>query len=74
MKNKLHVEADECIVIEDSVAGIKAALSANMIVFAVTNSITKDSVHSSKLLDKKFIVDNPAELKTRVYDFIKDQI
>jgi beta-phosphoglucomutase-like phosphatase (HAD superfamily) len=70
MKNKLHVEADECIVIEDSVAGIKAALSANMIVFAVTNSITRDSVHSSKLLDKKFIIDNPAELKTRVYDFI----
>lgn len=70
MKNKLQVESDECIVIEDSVAGIKAVLSANMNVFAVTNSITRDSVHSSKLLDKKFILDNPAELKTRVYDFI----
>ncbi len=74
MKNKLEVETDECIVIEDSVAGIKAALSANMNVFAVTNSITKESVLKSKLLDKKFIIDNPAELKTRVYDFIKDQI
>ncbi len=73
MKNKLHVEADECIVIEDSVAGIKAALSANMIVFAVTNSITRDSVHSSKLLDKKFIIDNPAELKQKFYEFIEDQ-
>ena len=41
-----------------------------MNVFAVTNSITRDSVHSSNLLDKKFILDNPAELKTRVYDFI----
>ncbi len=70
MKNKLHVETDECIVIEDSVAGIKAGLSANMNVFAVTNSLTHDSVHSSKLLDKKFIIDNPAELKTRVYNFI----
>lgn len=70
MKNKLKVESDDCIVIEDSVAGIKAALSANMNVFAVTNSITKESVLKSKLLDKKFIIDNPAELKTRVYDFI----
>jgi len=70
MKNKLKVEADECIVIEDSVAGIKAALSANMNVFAVTNSITKESVLKSKLLDKKFIIENPAELKNRVYDFI----
>lgn len=70
MKNKFQVEPEECIVIEDSVAGIKAGLSANMNVFAVTNSITHDSVHSSKLLDKKFIIDNPAELKTRVYNFI----
>lgn len=70
MKNKLKVEPDECIVIEDSVAGIKAALSAQMNVFAVTNSITGESVHKSKLLDKKFIIDNPAELKTKVYDFI----
>lgn len=71
MKNKLNVEPDECIVIEDSVAGIKSALSANMNVFAVTNSITRDSVYKSKLLDKKFIIDNPAELKTKVYEFIK---
>jgi len=73
MKNKLQVEPEECIVIEDSVAGIKAGLSANMNVFAVTNSITRDSVYKSKLLDKKFIVDNPAELKKRIYDFIEGQ-
>lgn len=70
MKNKLQVEPEECIVIEDSVAGIKAGLSANMNVFAVTNSITRDSVYKSKLLDKKFVIDNPAELKKRIYDFI----
>jgi len=70
MKNKLNVEVDDCIVIEDSSAGIKAALSAKMNVFAITNSITRESVHKSKLLDEKFIIDNPAELKTKVYDFI----
>jgi len=70
MKNKLKVEADECIVIEDSVAGIKAALSSKMNVFAVTNSITRESVQKSKLFDKKFIIENPSELKNRVYEFI----
>lgn len=73
MKNKLQVESGECIVIEDSVAGIKAGLSANMNVFAVTNSITKESVQKSKLLDKKFIIENPAELRKRIYEFIEDQ-
>lgn len=72
MKNKLGIESEECVVIEDSTAGIRAALSANMNVFAVTNSITRDSVYKSKLLDKKFIIDNPAELKTKVYQFIKN--
>lgn len=71
MKNKLGVESEECVVIEDSTTGIKAALSANMNVFAVTNSITKDSVHKSKLIDKHFIVDDPSDLKFKVYDFIK---
>lgn len=72
MKNKLGIESEECVVIEDSTTGIKAALSANMNVFAVTNSITRDSVYKSKLLDNKFIIDNPAELKTKVYQFIKN--
>jgi len=72
MKNKLKVEADECVVIEDSVTGVKAALSAKMNVFVVTNSITKESVRKSKLLDKKFIIEDPAELKTRVYEFIEN--
>ncbi len=72
MKDKLNVQPDDCIVIEDSVTGIKSALNANMNVFAVTNSITRDSVHKAKLLDKKFVIDNPAELKTRVYEFIEE--
>ena len=49
-----------------------AALNAKMNVFAVTNSITMESVHKAKLLDKKFIIDNPAELKARVYEFIEE--
>jgi HAD superfamily hydrolase (TIGR01549 family) len=72
MKDKLNVRPENCIVIEDSVNGIKAALNANMNVFAVTNSITRESVHRAKLLDKRFIIDYRAELKAMVYDFIEE--
>jgi len=73
MKNKLNVVSNECIVTDDSAAGIKAGLSANMNVFAVTNSIIRDSVYKSKLLVEKFIVDNHSELKKSIYDFIECQ-
>lgn len=72
MKDKLNVQPDDCVVIEDSVTGIKSALNANMSVFAVTNSITRESVHKAKVLNKKFVIDNPAELKARVYEFIEE--
>lgn len=73
MKNKLNVVSNECIVTDDSAAGIKAGLSANMNVFAVTNSIIRDSVYKSKLLVEKFIDDNHSELKKNIYDFIECQ-
>ncbi|MEL6975176.1 MAG: HAD family phosphatase [Bacteroidota bacterium] len=69
---KLGLTADECLVIEDSVNGIKAAQHAKMHVFAVTNDVTRKSVHDCKLLPPTFVVDNLTELTTRVYDFINE--
>lgn len=71
MVKRLSVKPDETIIIEDSVTGIKAAQNAGISVFAVTNSITKNSVHLNKILPDKFIIDDPKFLKERVYDFIK---
>ena len=68
---ELQLKAEECLVIEDSVNGIKAALAAEIHVFAVTNSITRSSVHDSKTIPKKLIIDDPTDLKERVYRFIK---
>ncbi len=73
IKDYFQVKPEECLVIEDSVNGIKAGLNAGMFVFAVTNSITRESVHAANLLPPKFIVDDLTELKTRVYDFFKMQ-
>jgi beta-phosphoglucomutase-like phosphatase (HAD superfamily) len=72
-RDTLKVKSEECLVIEDSVNGIKAGLNADMNVFAVTNDITRDAVHASKLLSDDFIVDDLTELKPRVYQFLSDR-
>jgi len=72
-KNRLKLESDECLVIEDSVNGIRAAQNANMPVFAVTNVITRKSVHEGKLLEPHFIVDDLNQLQNRVYEYIKSE-
>ncbi|MEM7380714.1 MAG: HAD family phosphatase [Bacteroidota bacterium] len=72
-RTKLGLTANECLVIEDSVNGIKAAQNAAIPVFAVTNDVTRQSVHDCKLLEPEFVVDNLEELKIRVYTFIEAQ-
>ena len=67
---KLGLRPDECLVIEDSVNGIKAAQNAKMHVFAVTNDVTRQSVHECRLLDPELIVDDLGELVERVERFI----
>ena len=67
---KLGLSKDECLVIEDSVNGIRAGLNAGMHVFAVTNDVTRQSVHDCELLEPEFIVDDLNELVDRVGQFI----
>ncbi len=62
-KELLHLHAKECLVIEDSVNGIKAGLDSGMHVLAVTNQVTKESVHASNLLEPAFIVDELEQLE-----------
>lgn len=71
--NLLKLQPEECLIIEDSVNGIKAAQNAGIPVFAVTNSVTRKSVHDCKLLPSEFIVDRLEDLGSRVYDFINQQ-
>ncbi len=70
IKDLFKIKPEECLVIEDSVNGIQAGLNAGMTVFAVTNTVTHESVHASNLLAEKFIVDDLTELNTRVYHFL----
>ena len=66
MLNELGIIAAEGLAIEDSPAGIQAALAAGLACIAVTNQFTRNSVHTCNLLDERWIVDEPADLQKTV--------
>jgi beta-phosphoglucomutase-like phosphatase (HAD superfamily) len=60
--NKLNTAVENCLVIEDSFVGVQAALAARMNCIAVTTPMTYSAIHAGKILDERWIVDDPAQL------------
>ena len=71
--NELNLSAKECLAIEDSPPGVQAALSAGLWCIAVTNAFTYKGIHSSKLLDDRWIVDAPAKLTDVVRQMLNER-
>jgi HAD superfamily hydrolase (TIGR01509 family) len=57
------ISAPECLVIEDSVSGIKAALSAGMKCLAVTNSYLAEELSHAHVISKSLKGLGPEDLK-----------
>ena len=70
---ELDVPPEECLVIEDSPAGVRAAIAAGMWCIAVTTPFTRRSMHTQKLLDEKWIVDDPPALPEVVNQMITER-
>ena len=58
----LAVPADESLAIEDSAAGVHAAIAAGVHVIAVATPFTQQALHRDASLDSVMIVDEPKEL------------
>ncbi len=59
---ELGVRPDECLAIEDSPAGVKAALAAGTEIVAVTTELTRQKFRDTDLLDRCHVVDDPRAL------------
>jgi HAD superfamily hydrolase (TIGR01509 family) len=68
--SELKIKPSDCIVIEDSPTGIKAAVSAGTNCIAVPNDYTMEDVNKSNLLERKWIVNDIKNLDSVVEDMI----
>lgn len=62
---ELDIPLKQTLIIEDSVAGVQAGLSAGAHVLAVATPMTRVKLHQSGLLDSAYIVDSPKDLQDK---------
>jgi beta-phosphoglucomutase len=70
---ELDVIPSGCLVIEDSPSGVRAAMAAGMWCIAVATPFTAERLHAERLLNERWIVDDPATLPEVVWQMVAER-
>ncbi len=70
---ELGMPPSQCLVLEDSPTGVKAALAAGMPCIAVATPFTNKLLHEGALLEDRWIVDAPENLFDVVDEMLREQ-
>lgn len=73
VSSMLEILPSQCMVIEDSPAGVQAALAAGMWCIAVTTPFTRAAIHAGELLDERWVVDEAKSLLPVVRDMFAER-
>jgi HAD superfamily hydrolase (TIGR01509 family) len=74
LARRLHVTPEACVVVEDSLPGVRSAIAAGMTCVAVSTAMTRGALHASGVLPADRIVDDSTRLAAVVFPLLTGRV